>query len=94
MLSTVRKSTSELGHGDNAPRPKFDFRTGYPTPKGFPLQVPQDIVFGDAWTPPHVKEPSREDVDKAHAVFVEKLTQLFDAHKAAYGYPNRKLEII
>ena len=66
----------------------------YPTPKGFPLQVPQDIVFGDAWTPPHVKEPTRDEVDAAHAVFVEKLTQLFDARKSKYGYPNRKLEII
>jgi len=56
--------------------------------------VPQDIVFGDAYRPPHFKEPTRDEVDAAHAVFVEKLTQLFDAHKAAYGYPNRKLEII
>ena len=66
----------------------------YPTPKGFPLQVPQDIVFGDAWTPPHVEEPTRDDVSKAHAVFVAKLTRLFDENKAEYGYPNRKLEII
>ena len=55
-----------------------------------PLQVPQDIVFGDAWQPPHIEEPTRDEVDAAHAVFVEKLTRLFDAHKPEFGLPQQE----
>ena len=66
----------------------------YPTPKGFPLPVPQDIVFGDAWQPPQNAAPTREDVDAAHAIFVARLTALFDAHKAQFGYGERVLEVI
>ena len=66
----------------------------YPTPRGFPRAVPQDIVFGDPISLPHILEPTKEQVAAAHDTFIAALTKLFDAHKAEYGYPNRKLEVL
>ncbi|VEU40561.1 unnamed protein product [Pseudo-nitzschia multistriata] len=38
--------------------------------------------------------PTKEEVDRAHAVFIRELTALFDAHKTALGYGDRTLEIV
>lgn len=39
-------------------------------------------------------EPTNEELDKAHALFVSELTALFDAHKEQLGYGDRTLEVI
>jgi len=39
-------------------------------------------------------EPTNEELDKAHAVFVSELTVLFDTHKEKLGYGDRTLEVI
>jgi 1-acyl-sn-glycerol-3-phosphate acyltransferase len=39
-------------------------------------------------------EPTNEELDKAHALFVKELTVLFDAHKEKLGYGDRTLEVI
>lgn len=66
----------------------------YPTPKGFPLAVPQNVVFGDPLTFPQLADPSAEEVSSAHAQFIEALTRLFDEHKATYGCAERTLEVL
>jgi hypothetical protein len=77
--------------------PLYSGRLGmfaYPTPKGFPLQVPQNIVFGDPIRFEQVAEPTKEQVDAAHQQFIAALTALFDDHKATYGYASRTLEVL
>ena len=66
----------------------------YPTPKGFPLPVPQNVVFGDPIKFAQMDAPTKEDVDAAHAQFIAALTKLFDEHKAQYGYATRTLEVL
>ncbi len=39
-------------------------------------------------------EPSAEELDQGHALFVKELTALFDAHKTELGYGDRTLEVI
>jgi diacylglycerol O-acyltransferase 2 len=53
-------------------------------------------ILGAIGTPievPKVENPSQEDIDKFHALFVERLVALFDKYKAAYGWPDKKLII-
>ena len=66
----------------------------YPTPKGFPLPVPQNIVFGEPLRFPHTPEPTKEQVDAAHAQFIAALTALFDKHKGEFGCADRTLEVL
>ena len=61
-----------------------------------PLPVKTSVAFGKPLTFP-VKEkgnPTKEELIKAHAMFCEELTNLFDTHKRALGYRDRELEII
>lgn len=39
-------------------------------------------------------EPTKEELDEGHALFVKELTALFDSHKGRLGYGDRTLEII
>ena len=39
-------------------------------------------------------EPTAEELDEGHALFVKELTALFDAHKTALGYGDRTLEVV
>lgn len=39
-------------------------------------------------------EPTAEELDEAHALFVKELTALFNAHKERLGYGDRTLEVI
>ena len=66
----------------------------YPTPKGFPLPVPNNVVFGDPITFPQKLDPSKEEVQACHEQFIAALTALFDAHKAEHGFADRKLEVL
>jgi 2-acylglycerol O-acyltransferase 2 len=35
--------------------------------------------------------PSNEEIDRVHAILVEEMVKLFDKHKAAYGWADKKL---
>lgn len=42
-----------------------------------------------------IQRPSREQVGALHAIYVERLTQLFEEHNARYGVPaDRHLLLI
>lgn len=68
----------------------------YPTPVGFPLPVPQNIVFGEPLVFEQVaeKDITKEQIDAAHQKFIAALIALFDKHKAEFGYGDRKLEVL
>eukprot|EP00967_Tisochrysis_lutea_P087885 scaffold124415_cov33-Tisochrysis_lutea.AAC.2 len=66
----------------------------YPWPKGFPLEVPQHVVFGDPVFVQQRESPTRAEVEAEHARFVQALTKLFDENKAEFGAAGRTLEIM
>lgn len=39
---------------------------------------------------PKTPQPSPEAIDALHETYLEKLTQLFEEHKAQYGLPQDK----
>jgi 2-acylglycerol O-acyltransferase 2 len=66
----------------------------YPWPRGFPLPVPQHVVFGDPILVPRRDEPTHAEVEAEHARFVQALTTLFDEHKDRFGAAGRTLEVL
>lgn len=46
-----------------------------------PIQVVQD------------DDPSQEEIDRIHTLMMEAMTDLFDKHKASYGWADKKLII-
>lgn len=42
---------------------------------------------------PRIEQPTQADIDKWHAVYIEKLTDLFERNKGAFGYADRKLNL-
>ena len=66
----------------------------YPNPLGFPLRVPQNVVFGDPIVFEQSDNPEKEVVAAAHAKFVTALTALFDEHKKEFGVGDRELEVV
>lgn len=61
---------------------------------GPPRRVPVSLCLGDPIMCPSIAEPTKEDIDKYHAQMVESFTQTFEKHKAAYGWPDKKLKIV
>ena len=50
-------------------------------------------VMGKALHFPRIDEPTKEDVDKWHAIYVQELKALYDEHKAHFGYGDRELHL-
>ena len=50
-------------------------------------------VLGKALHLPRIDAPTKDDVDKWHAVYVRELRSLYDEHKAQFGYAERKLKL-
>ena len=65
-----------------------------------PLPVKNTVVFGEPVAyhgPEWVKgggEPTREEVDRAHGDFMERLEALFEEEKGKYGCGDRKIEFV
>ncbi|TFJ83941.1 hypothetical protein NSK_005036 [Nannochloropsis salina CCMP1776] len=63
----------------------------------FPLlperATPLNAVVGNPIDLPRIADPTQEDIDKFHAIYIEKLTDLFERNKAAFGYPDRELHL-
>jgi hypothetical protein len=43
---------------------------------------------------PAIKDPTKEDVDKYHQIFLDAMIGLIDRHKEGEGYGHRKVTII
>lgn len=59
-----------------------------------PLMKRTTVVFGEPLKLEKCDSPTPEQLDKAHAAFMEAITKLFDKHKDRLGYGDRKLEIV
>jgi hypothetical protein len=62
-------------------------RFGLPIPRRSPITA----VMGDPIVVPHVPQPSDAQIDEWHAVFVARERELFEKHKAAYGWGDKQL---
>ena len=63
----------------------------------FPHRVPVDVVFGAPIEPLQLATPGRptdDEVRTAHAAYIDALRNLFDEHKARFGYADREIEIV
>ncbi|XP_058809938.1 diacylglycerol O-acyltransferase 2-like [Phymastichus coffea] len=49
-----------------------------------PRRAPINIVVGSAMDVPKISNPSVEQIDQYHAMFVEQTVKLFEAHKSKY----------
>lgn len=58
-------------------------------------RVPLNIVVGDPleFSCAEPGKPSDSEVTAAHAAYVAALRELFDAHKARFGYADRQLDV-
>jgi len=56
-------------------------------------QVALETVVGNPFCLPKIAEPSQEEIDKWHAIYVERLVDLFERNKAKFGYGERELEL-
>ena len=103
LLVAFTFGESDLYHSSSLVRPLNLWlvkRFGFVLPifAGFPLcpllprtDVPLHSVLGAALELPRIDDPSKEDVERWHAAYMRALEQLFDEHKAQFGYGDRKL---
>jgi 2-acylglycerol O-acyltransferase 2 len=59
-----------------------------------PRRHPIVTVIGAPITLPHISEPTEQQIDEAHTLYLEKLMELYNTHKEAYGQPNRRLVLV
>ncbi len=64
----------------------------------FGLPIPYRIpIVGDMAKPiavPQKESPSEEEIEAVHQQLLNAMADLFDEHKAAYGWENKKLVIM
>jgi 1-acyl-sn-glycerol-3-phosphate acyltransferase len=58
---------------------------------GPPRRVPVTVCLGEPVVCPRIQDPTKEQVDKYHQQLLDSYQQLFDKHKAAYGWDDKKL---
>lgn len=54
------------------------------------------VVVGKSIELPKIDNPSKEDVDKYHSLFIKSIVDLFDKHKGKYAATGEKaiLEVV
>ncbi|CAN0502085.1 unnamed protein product, partial [Scytosiphon promiscuus] len=58
------------------------------------VRQPLLVVLGrPIKTPKSAGEPTQEDIDKYHALFVSELRRVFDKYKGPYGWGDKELVI-
>lgn len=71
------------------------FISRFGIPFGIPKAEQLTVVFGEPIDVPCEGDNIKpESVDKYHALYLQKLEELFDRHKDAEGYGHRKLKIL
>lgn len=68
----------------------FAGRFGLPVPHRFPLV----LAIGAPIPLERCAEPTDEQVDQVHALFVERLVDLFNRRKSMVGWENRQVHIV
>ncbi len=59
-----------------------------------PYRIPIVGAMGKAIPVPLKADPTDAEVDAVHQQLLEAMVQLFDEHKAAYGWEKKKLVIL
>jgi len=63
-------------------------------PFGPPYRTPVLVAIGDPVVVPKVETPTQEQIDEYHGKLLEGFQHAFDRHKAAYGWPEKKLKMV
>eukprot|EP00934_Nitzschia_sp_Nitz4_P003728 Nitzschia sp. Nitz4//scaffold369_size34440//23532//24692//NITZ4_007845-RA/size34440-processed-gene-0.43-mRNA-1//-1//CDS//3329549374//3718//frame0 len=61
---------------------------------GPPKRVPVTLCLGDPIKCPLTQEPTKAEIDEYHTKMVDGFTQVFEQHKEAYGWSQKKLKIV
>ena len=61
---------------------------------GPPQRVAVCVCLGEPVRCPKINDPTKEDIDKYHSQLVQGYEQLFDQHKEAYGWGDKKLKFV
>mmetsp|Transcript_18548 Transcript_18548/g.29115 ORF Transcript_18548/g.29115 Transcript_18548/m.29115 type:complete len:136 (+) Transcript_18548:971-1378(+) len=61
---------------------------------GPPQRVPLCVVLGEPIRCPQIEEPTQDDIDKYHSQLLKSYADLFENHKASYGWANKKLVFV
>jgi len=59
-----------------------------------PYFVPIDVVHGEVIQVPKMANPTEEDIEKYHSIYVKETIRLYEENKEKFGYGNRKLVIM
>jgi len=61
---------------------------------GPPQRVPLCVALGEPVLCPKIDEPTQDDIDKYHSQLLQSYADLFECHKASYGWANKKLVFV
>ena len=73
------------------------FSIGIPLFIGYgfiPYSAPIYTICGEPIHVDKVKNPTQEQIDQLHSVYVQKLYELYEKYKAEYGYANKELIVL
>eukprot|EP00928_Gymnodinium_smaydae_P029915 TRINITY_DN22391_c0_g2_i1.p1 TRINITY_DN22391_c0_g2~~TRINITY_DN22391_c0_g2_i1.p1 ORF type:complete len:364 (-),score=32.14 TRINITY_DN22391_c0_g2_i1:355-1446(-) len=63
-------------------------------PFGPPYRHPVLLAFGNPIEVPKVEVPTQAQIDEYHAKLIDGYKEVFDTHKAAYGWSHKTLKLI
>lgn len=61
---------------------------------GPPRRIPITVCLGEPVKCPQVAEPTQEQIDKYHQQLLDSYQELFEIHKAAYGWKHKTLHFV
>lgn len=59
---------------------------------GPPSRSPVTVCLGEPINCPLIAEPTKDDIEKYHNLMLDSYKELFDQHKAAFGWENKNLK--
>jgi hypothetical protein len=61
---------------------------------GPPRRLAVTVCLGEPVLCPQIDEPTNEEINKYHQQMLDSFKQVFDQHKGAYGWPDKKLKFV
>ena len=61
---------------------------------GPPKRIPLCVCVGEPIICPKIDKPTLEDIEKYHSMLLKSYEDLFEKHKASYGWANKKLVFV
>lgn len=59
-----------------------------------PRKVQLHQVFGKPIQVPKIVNPSDEDIDKYHQLYIQGIVDIYEQHKVEYGFEYQQLNIV